>query len=290
MSSDTVEVTSEKAGLFGLGQASQSAHHLSRPSDESGTPDLASIPSVSVVAPMFNEAGGAVALVDEIAFALGDRAFEVLAVDDASTDGTGDLLKGALADRPFLRVLSHGANAGQSRALRTGILAAKAEIVITIDGDGQNIPADIPRLIDALEALPPEKGVMMVAGERQKREDSAAKRWASRAANGLRSSVLRDGARDTGCGLKAFYKQAYLRLPYFDHSHRYLPALMIREGLNVEFVPVGHRPRTHGASKYTNLGRLLVAFRDLLGVMWLNGRARSPKTISEARAGHKPLP
>ncbi|MEM9898690.1 MAG: glycosyltransferase family 2 protein [Pseudomonadota bacterium] len=290
MSSDTVEVTSEKAGLFGLGQASQSEHHSSHGGDELTTPDPAPIPSVSVVAPMFNEAGGAVALVDEIAAALGDRAFEVLAVDDASTDGTGDLLKGALADRPFLRLLSHDSNAGQSRALRTGILAAKAELVITIDGDGQNIPADIPRLIDALEALPLEKGVMMVAGERQKREDSVAKRWASRAANGLRSSVLRDGARDTGCGLKAFYKQAYLRLPYFDHSHRYLPALMIREGFHIEFVPVGHRPRTHGASKYTNLGRLLVAFRDLLGVMWLIGRARSPKTISEARTIHKPLP
>ncbi|MEL7490194.1 MAG: glycosyltransferase family 2 protein [Pseudomonadota bacterium] len=237
---------------------------------------------LSVVTPMFNEAGGAGALVREIAAALGDTDdVEIIAVDDCSTDATRDELLSAKKAIPTLRVLRHHANAGQSRSLRTGVLAARAPVIATLDGDGQNDPADIAALWDALTRAGAPALLAMVAGERQKRQDSAAKRWASRAANGIRARALNDGAADTGCGLKLFHRAAYLRLPYFDHMHRYLPALMRREGFLVEYQPVGHRARLHGASKYTNLGRLAVAFRDMLGVMWLNDRARSPIDISE---------
>lgn len=239
-------------------------------------------PALSVVAPMYNEAGGAVALVREIAAALAAIDHEIIIVDDHSSDETGVLLAGEKANTPQLRVLRHGDNAGQSRAVRTGVLAARAPVIATLDGDGQNDPADIPRLYEALNARA-DTFVAMVAGERQVRRDSAAKRWASSLANRLRRGLLKDGAADTGCGLKVFYREAFLRLPYFDHMHRYLPALMRREGFAVGFVPVSHRPRVHGASKYTNFGRLLVAVRDLTGVMWLLSRSKAPKSVSETR-------
>jgi len=177
-------------------------------------------------------------------------------------------------------VLSHAKNAGQSRAVRTGILAARAPIVVTLDGDGQNDPADAPRLADRLKAGPPN--LALVGGERVKRQDSAAKRWASRWANSIRKRLLKDTADDTGCGLKAFRREAFLRLPYFDHIHRYIPALMLREGYDVAFEPVNHRHREIGQSKYTNFGRLKVAFNDLLGVMWLQWRSRLPGDVSES--------
>lgn len=237
--------------------------------------------SVSVVVPMFNEEGGAAALVAEIGVALKGTDHEVIVVDDCSTDGTRNALKAARSVASNLRILAHEANAGQSRAVRTGVLGAKGSIVATLDGDGQNDPADIPRLLARLTRAGAPVDLAMVAGERTKRQDSAAKRWASRWANRVRAGLLKDGAADTGCGIKVFYREAFLRLPAFDHMHRYLPALMRREGFQVEFEPVNHRARAHGASKYTNLGRLAVAFRDLLGVMWLNDRARSPKRISE---------
>lgn len=237
-------------------------------------------PSVSVVTPMYNEEGAAATLITEIAAALAGRQFEILAVDDASTDRTVAALAALRGDIPQLRVLRHDVNAGQSRGVRTGVLAAQADVIATLDGDGQNNPADIPALIDALtESTDP--GLAMIGGERQKRQDSQAKKVASRWANRIRSRLLRDGAKDTGCGLKVFYREAYLRLPYFDHAHRYIPALMRREGFAVEYLPVSHRPRVHGASKYTNWGRLLVALRDILGVLWLNDRARSPIAICE---------
>jgi glycosyltransferase involved in cell wall biosynthesis len=238
-------------------------------------------PEISVVIPMHNEEGGAAALVAEIAGALAGRAFEILAVDDASTDSTKARLIEERAKNGGLRVLAHARNAGQSRALRTGILAARAPVIVTLDGDGQNDPADILALIDRLTRHDAPQTLAMVGGERVARQDKAARRWASQIANGVRARLLRDSARDTGCGLKAFYREAFLRLPAFDHMHRYLPALMRREGFTIEFVPVRHRPRLHGRSKYTNLQRLAVAFRDLLGVMWLRDRARSPETISE---------
>ncbi len=234
-------------------------------------------PALSVVAPMYNEAGGAAQLVVEIATALAGVDFEIIIVDDASTDETLAALKTAQAGHTRLRILVHEANAGQSRALRTGVLAARAPLVATLDGDGQNDPADFPRLIRELN----ESGAAMAAGERRGRQDSNAKKLASRAANAVRRRLLRDGAADTGCGLKVFEREAFLRLPFFDHMHRYLPALMRREGFAVVFVPVNHRARAHGASKYSNLGRLLVAFRDVFGVLWLLARARAPGKITE---------
>jgi dolichol-phosphate mannosyltransferase len=241
----------------------------------------ADAPALSVVVPMHNEAGGAAELVAEIAAALSDIRHEIVVVDDFSSDATRERLVAARAQTRQLRVIAHGANAGQSRAVRTGVLAARAPVVATLDGDGQNDPADIAGLFRTLGRADAPAALAMVAGERRTREDRPAKRWASRIANRVRARLLKDGAADTGCGLKVFYREAFLRLPAFDHMHRYLPALMRREGYAVEFLPVNHRPRTHGASKYTNIGRLAVAFRDLLGVMWLNDRARSPIRISE---------
>jgi dolichol-phosphate mannosyltransferase len=233
--------------------------------------------ALSVVAPMHNEAGGASRLVEEIAVALNGFDHEIIIVDDASTDETLAQLHAAAASYPQLRILKHEKNAGQSRALRSGVLAACSAIVATLDGDGQNDPADILSLLEKKK----ETGAAMAAGERQGRQDSSAKKFASRAANAVRGRLLRDGAADTGCGLKVFDRDAFLRLPYFDHMHRYLPALMRREGYAVVFVPVSHRARSHGRSKYSNLGRLLVAFRDVLGVLWLLARAKSPGKVEE---------
>ena len=236
-------------------------------------------PDFSIVVPVFDEEGAAAALAREIAAAFAGQSFEMLFVDDASGDGTRASLMALATEIPQLRVLSHRHNAGQSRAVRSGVLAARGSIIVTLDGDGQNDPADAPRLALALQAGPPMLG--LIGGERVKRQDSAAKRYASRWANGIRKRLLRDQANDTGCGLKAFRREAFLRLPYFDHIHRYLPALMIREGYEVAFQPVNHRPRRSGASKYTNLGRLLVAVSDLRGVLWLISRARDPGGVDE---------
>jgi dolichol-phosphate mannosyltransferase len=226
-----------------------------------------------------NEAGAAAPLAREIAQAFAGRAYEMVFVDDASRDSTLEELLSLRTELPELRVLAHPQNAGQSRAVRTGVLAARGAIVVTLDGDGQNPPADAPALADALNAAPPE--VAMVGGRRVKRKDTAAKRWASRIANNVRKRLLADDADDTGCGLKAFRREAFLRLPYFDHMHRYLPALMIREGYKVAYRDVGHRPRVVGRSKYTNLGRLWAAVSDLQGVMWLRSRARNPGAVEE---------
>lgn len=247
------------------------------PDAPAGSVSAVSIPAVSIVAPMYNEAGGAAELVDEIAAALENLDHEIVIVDDASSDDTVSKLREAQARHPQLRILRHEKNAGQSRAIRTGVMRARADVVVMLDGDGQNDPADIPKLLDRLL----ESGAAMAAGERLGRKDTAAKKWASRVANAVRRNLLKDGAADTGCGLKAFRRDVYLQLPYFDHMHRYLPALIGREGHGVVFVPVGHRARAHGASKYSNLGRLLVAFRDVLGVVWLLARAKSPGNITE---------
>jgi dolichol-phosphate mannosyltransferase len=235
-------------------------------------------PVLSVVAPMYNEADGAGALVDEIAVALSDIDHEIIMVDDGSSDETLSMLREARARHPQLRVLRHERNAGQSRALRTGVIAARGAVIAMLDGDGQNDPADFPALYRLMLERPE---LAMVAGERRSRQDAAAKKIASRAANAIRQWLLKDGAADTGCGLKLFRRDAFLALPYFDHMHRYLPALMTREGLMVSFAPVLHRARAHGRSKYTNIGRALVAIRDVMGVLWLNARARKPGNISE---------
>ena len=211
-------------------------------------------PQVSVVVPVYDEEGAAPALAREIAEAFRGRNFEILFVDDASRDGTREALRALSAEIPELRVLAHRHNSGQSRAIRSGVLAARGDIILTLDGDGQNDPADGPGLVDALLGGPAELG--MVGGERVKRQDSSAKRFASKFGNGVRKRLLKDTANDTGCGLKAFRREAFLRLPYFDHIHRYLPAMMLREGYEVAFQPVNHRHRQTGRSKYTNqIGR-----------------------------------
>ncbi len=234
-----------------------------------------------MVVPVYDEEGAAPALAREIAAAFLGVDFEILFVDDASRDATLERLTALTRDIPQLRVIAHERNAGQSRAIRTGVLAARAPIIVTLDGDGQNDPADAPALARMLEAAPPTVG--LIGGERVSRRDSAAKRAASRIANAVRRRLLNDGTTDTGCGLKAMRREAFLRLPYFDHIHRYLPAMMLREGYQVAFRPVGHRPRNAGHSKYTNMGRLSAALSDLGGVLWLRARARDPGVIEEVR-------
>jgi glycosyltransferase involved in cell wall biosynthesis len=236
-------------------------------------------PDISVVVPVYDEEGAAPDLAREIAAAFAGRNFEIVFVDDRSKDATRAALLALKAEIPQLRVLSHSANSGQSRAIRSGIIAARGDVVVTLDGDGQNDPADGPKLVDALLAGPPQ--LALVGGERVKRQDSQAKKWASKVGNGVRKRMLGDTANDTGCGLKAFRREAFLRLPYFDHIHRYIPALMLREGYQVDFRPVNHRHRQTGRSKYTNLGRLWASLSDLLGVMWLQSRARLPGTVQE---------
>jgi len=239
-------------------------------------------PDLSVIAPMHNEAGNAALLVREIHAALQGRSFEIICVNDASTDTTLDELTALKAEIAELRILTHRRNAGQSRAVRTGVLAARAPIVCTLDGDGQNPPADIPTLVDALTRDGAPAALGLVGGRRAKRQDSGWKKLASRIGTGVRKRLLNDEADDTGCGLKAFRRDAYLLLPFFDHQHRFLPALMKREGFAMEFVDVGHRPRIAGKSKYTNLGRLFASLSDMLGIMWLNSRARQPGGWDEA--------
>lgn len=237
---------------------------------------------LSVVTPMYNEEGGAASLIVEINKALVtmvDVETEIIVVDDGSTDETRAELHKIREDGVNVRIIAHGTNAGQSRAIRSGVLGAKYDLIAMIDGDGQNDPVDIPAMYALLREGDFE--MAMVAGERKKRLDRSSKRIASKFANTIRQKLLNDGARDSGCGLKLFRREAFLRLPYFDHLHRYLPFMMQREGLKVSFYPVHHRARSHGSSKYTNMGRLVVAFRDLAGVMWLKSRAKSPKSIIE---------
>ena len=234
--------------------------------------------ALSVVVPVKDEAGNVAPLVREIAAALKGRDHEILFIDDGSSDGTAAALTALKGEVPQLRVLRHGRNLGQSRGIRTGVQAARGEIIVTLDGDGQNDPADIPKLLTALAAEP---DVAMVSGVRVKRQDTASRRLASRLGNRFRSALLGDGATDTGCGLKAFRRDVFLDLPYFDHLHRFLIALVQREGWQVRYVPVNHRPRLTGASKYTNFGRLLVSAQDLLGVRWLQRRHHGRADIRE---------
>ena len=235
----------------------------------------------SVVVPVMNEEGNAANLAREIAAVLDGRSYEMIFVDDASRDDTRAELAALKAELPALRVLGHRSNAGQSRAVRTGVQAARAPIVGTLDGDGQNDPADLPKLLAKITRpeAPPNLG--MVAGNRLKRQDNWSKRAASRIANSIRRAALKDNAVDSGSGVKVFKRDAFLSLPYFDHMHRFMAALMLREGYAVEFLPVNHRQRSVGRSKYTNLGRLAANMTDLWGVMWLRSRARLPGGADE---------
>jgi len=235
----------------------------------------------SVVVPVMNEEGNAANLAREIASVLDGRSYEMIFVDDASRDDTRAELAALKAELPALRVLGHRKNSGQSRAVRTGVLAARAPIIGTLDGDGQNDPADLPKLLAKITRpeAPPNLG--MVAGNRLKRQDNWSKRAASQIANSIRRAALKDNAIDSGSGVKVFKREAFLRLPYFDHMHRFMAALMLREGYAVEFLPVNHRQRNAGRSKYTNLGRLAANMTDLWGVMWLRSRARLPEGTDE---------
>lgn len=238
-------------------------------------------PQLSVVVPVFNEQGNVAPLVHEIAAALRGVAgiesdFEIVYVDDCSKDGTLAALRALKADVPELRVVRHLTQSGQSTAIRNGVKAARGPWIATLDGDGQNDPADIPKLLAHRASASPD--VKLFAGWRVDRKDSGSKRWASKWANAIRSRMLRDATPDTGCGTKLFEREAFLDLPHFNHMHRYLPALMQRAGWRTVSVPVNHRARGTGVSKYNNLNRALVGISDLLGVAWLIKRGKVAAT------------
>jgi len=229
---------------------------------------------LSIVIPARNEAGNLPTLIAEIQAAMARYApFEIIVVDDGSTDQTAASVAAMRANIPNLRLVRHDRSGGQSAAVHSGVHAATAPLVCTLDGDGQNPPQDLPKLADPLLADATGR-LGLVAGQRTGRKDSLSKRMASDFANALRSWLLKDGTRDTGCGLKAFRRDAFLQLPYFDHMHRYLPALFARDGWQVAHVDVGHRPRHSGRSNYTNLQRGLVGVVDLVGVLWLIRRRK----------------
>jgi dolichol-phosphate mannosyltransferase len=237
-------------------------------------------PAVSVVVPVRNEAGNIAPLVMEIAKALnGQWPFEVIYVDDGSSDATGAELEQLMTQHAWLRRVRHRQSCGQSAAVRTGVVTARAPIVVTLDGDGQNNPAFIPALIRALEAGMPCTG--LVAGQRVGRKASGFKKFQSRIANAVRGAVLRDGTRDTGCGLKAFRRDVFLGLPSFDGLHRFLPALARREGYAIGYVDVVDRPRAHGVSNYGMWDRLWVGILDLAGVWWLIRRKKRIPEIED---------
>jgi glycosyltransferase involved in cell wall biosynthesis len=229
-------------------------------------------PAVTVVVPAKNEAGNIAPLVAEIATALQGRAFEIVYVNDGSSDGTETELRDLMAQRPWLRQIWHAQSCGQSAAVRTGVAMARAPIIVTLDGDGQNDPAFLPALITSLEAGGPRLG--LVAGQRIGRKATGFKKLQSRIANSVRGAILKDGTRDSGCGLKAFRRDLFLSLPYFDGLHRFLPALVRREGFDVGYVDVVDRPRRHGVSNYGLWDRLWVGILDLLGVWWLIRRRK----------------
>jgi dolichol-phosphate mannosyltransferase len=233
----------------------------------------------SVVVPVKNEAENIAPLLEEIHAALDGRGeFEVVYVDDGSTDATAERLAAALERYPRLRVLRHERSCGQSAAIATGVRAARGEWIVTLDGDGQNDPADIPVLVAAAS-----DDVALVAGQRVRRQDARVKRLASRIANGVRSRLLGDATPDTGCGLKLIRRSVFLALPYFDHMHRFLAALVQRAGGTTLLVPVNHRPRRHGVSNYGVFDRLWVGIVDLAGVMWLQRRGSRPCVREIAR-------
>lgn len=234
---------------------------------------MSAAPQVSVVIPVRNEAPNIAPLVAEIEAALAAIPHEIIYVDDGSTDATPEIL----ADLPVRR-LRHKASCGQSAAVMTGVAAASGTWIATLDGDGQNDPADIPRMLARAEAeTAATNGWVMVAGHRVNRRDSWVKRRSSRLANGIRAALLRDATPDTGCGLKLFPRALFQAMPHFDHMHRFLPALALRAGATVLSEPVNHRPRLRGASNYGTLDRLAVSIFDLFGVAWLQRRGKRPE-------------
>ncbi|MFL6830983.1 MAG: glycosyltransferase family 2 protein [Xanthobacteraceae bacterium] len=241
----------------------------------------ATAPAVSIVVPVRNEADNIAPLVDEIAAALDKNlAFELIYVNDGSSDRTEAELTRLMASRPWLRQIKHETSCGQSAAVSSGVIHARAGIVVTLDGDGQNDPAFIPALLEAMTKAP---HIGLVAGQRVGRRATGFKRFQSLVANAVRSVVLRDGTRDTGCGLKAFRRDLFLRLPYFDGLHRFLPALVRREGYAIGYVDVVDRPRRAGTSNYGMWDRLWIGILDLFGVWWLIRRRRHIPQVSEVK-------
>jgi dolichol-phosphate mannosyltransferase len=236
---------------------------------------------LSVVVPVCNEAENVEPLAREIDAALAARGYEMIFVDDGSTDDTAAILRRLKAELPALRVLRHSFRSGQSAAVASGVRAARAAWVATLDGDGQNDPADIPKLLAERDS-PANSGVQLIMGNRKaSRKDTAFRKLQSNIANGVRSSLLGDGTPDTGCGIKLFSREMFLELPRFDHMHRFLPALFQRHGSRVISVPVSHRPRLRGSSKYGMLNRLWVGIVDICGVMWLRRRYKPGLLVRE---------
>jgi dolichol-phosphate mannosyltransferase len=236
--------------------------------------------AISVVVPVRNEAENIGPLIGEIAAALEGRwAYEIIYVNDGSTDATAERLAEVMKQRDNLRQLRHASSAGQSAAIRSGVRAARGSIIATLDGDGQNNPAFLPDLISTLERGGERLG--LVAGQRVGRKDTGFKKFQSRAANAIRGTILRDGTRDTGCGLKAFRRELFLMMPYFDGLHRFLPALVRREGLEIAYVDVIDRPRRSGVSNYGFFDRLWIGIMDLAGVWWLIRRKKPTPDVTE---------
>ena len=241
------------------------------------------MPDLSVVIPVHNEEDNIRLLIDEVRQSLDDVLdYELIYVNDGSSDSTLGILQEYSAGFQLLRVISHETGVGQSTAIRTGIINARSAIIATLDGDGQNDPADIPALYQALmdEA---ETGVVLVNGYRKKRKDTFIKRISSRLANGIRGWMLDDNTPDTGCGLKVFNRDAYLAIPFFDHLHRFLPAMMLNGGGKVISVEVNHRERHGGSSHYGFFDRLWIGIFDLMGVIWLKSRTTHPVVIEESK-------
>ena len=237
---------------------------------------MTSIIDISVVVPVKNESGNITVLIQEIDKALKKLNYEIIYVNDGSNDNTQNDLINILKINKRLRVINHKTSQGQSAALRSGIYASRSTLIATLDGDGQNDPSDLPGMISLIRNQ--KKPLVLIGGVRVNRQDSKSRLWASTFAKFCRSTLLKDIHSDSGCGIKVFHKELYIRLPYFDHMHRFLSALAIREGANVLEYKVNHRERTEGISKYTNFGRLLVGISDILGVMWL--RKRTPKDVT----------
>ena len=250
---------------------------------------------ISILVPVMNEAGNIRPLVEEISAALTGRRFEIIYVDDASTDDSPAELAGCAADIPELRVLRHQTRAGQSAAIRSALLAARGDLIGVLDGDGQNVPADLPALEAALMAETGMAGgvglagmVGMAAGIRARRQDSPMRLLASRAARWIRRSLLADTHPDSGCGIKVLHRSLFLQLPFFNHMHRFMPSLVRRHGGVVIGVDVAHRPRLCGTSKYRILDRLVVGISDIFGVIWLLRRAPRQGGVTEVTAAKKP--
>ena len=236
--------------------------------------------AVSIVVPVRNEAENVAPLIAEIGAALDGRwPYEIIYVNDGSTDATGERLAAVMKQRGNLRQIRHAISSGQSAAVRSGVRAARGAIVATLDGDGQNNPAFLPELISAIENGGDRIG--LVAGQRVGRKDTGFKKLQSRVANGIRDAILRDGTRDTGCGLKAFRRDVFLAMPYFDGLHRFLPALVRREGYEIGYVDVIDRPRQSGVSNYGFFDRLWIGIMDLAGVWWLLRRKKPTPVATE---------